>query len=596
MRIKFIIYFIIAISLLLLGRVYFLSIKSNAYYTQLSEQNYIKQIPLKPTRGVIKDRNGEPIAINKLGFSISITPHLRSVKNTQKLNKLLDTIIFHFPQLDKKKLFKTYRRNDSAYRHDFVEVVDYIDYDEFFSKYTIFNENKDFEITAVDKRFYPYGSVAAHVVGYTGKASRLEIEKNSIAEYTKFIGKTGLEYVYNEKLQGQIGFKKVKVNALNKVVEVLEEQKPSKDNDITTTIDIKLQEHIHNIFDKKMPNSNERRSGAVVVMDIKNGEILAGGSFPEYDSNLFVNGISHDDWSKVINDFNHPFTNKLVNGIYPPGSVVKMGVALSFLRNGLSKNFHVFCDGEITVGNRKFRCWKEKGHGSVGFRKAIRESCDDFFYKGSLKVGIDNIHDTLQELGFGEKTNVDQKNEYIGINPSKYWKQMKYGQSWFKGETLNASIGQGFFLVTPLQVARYTGGIASNILQTPHFIKDNIKPQRVLNIKEENLKIMQQGMLDVTTHVKGTATRHIHTPLQVAAKTGTAQVVGIPQSEKKRMKEHELEYFKRSHAWLTTYAPYDNPQYVITVLVEHGGHGGSAAGGIVSSIYNKLIELNYIKQ
>ncbi|MBT6389298.1 MAG: penicillin-binding protein 2, partial [Campylobacteraceae bacterium] len=252
---------------------------------------------------------------------------------------------------------------------------------------------------------------------------------------------------------------------------------------------------------------------------------------------------------------------------------------------------------ETQIGNRKFRCWKEKGHSTTNFRKAIRESCDDFFYKGSLKVGIDVISDTLHEFGFGERTNIDQSNEFVGINPNKHWKRIKHKQSWYMGETANASIGQGFTLVTPMQVARYTGALASNKLQRPHFLKDDsLIVSKDMNINKKNLNILQKGMYDVANHIKGTASRHIKTSIKVAAKTGTAQVVGIPQSEKKRMKEHELAYFKRSHAWLTTYAPYKKPQYVVTMLVEHGGHGGSAAGKIVGKIYDKLIELNYIEK
>jgi len=596
-RLKIIVYFIIFVALLLLARVYFLSIKSNVYYQQLSQQNYIKEIALTPTRGTIKDRNGVPLAINKLGFNISITPHLRSKRNREKLNSLIDIIVVNFPQFDSKKLLKNYLKNDSAYKHDSVEVVEYIEYNEFFPKYTLFNNIDGFSINAVDKRHYPYGSIGAHIIGYTGKASKLDVKKNPISKYTKIIGKSGLEQFYNNKLQGNLGFKKVKVDALNKIVEVIDEHIPLENNDITSTIDIQLQEYIHNIFTDNGKKTKNIRSGAVVVLDIHNGEVIAAGSFPEYDSNIFVNGISKDDWNKIINDFNHPFTNKITSGLYPPGSVIKMGVALAFLRNGINDKFHVFCDGETQIGNRKFRCWKEKGHSTTNFRKAIRESCDDFFYKGSLKVGIDVISDTLQEFGFGERTNIDQSNEFVGINPNKHWKRIKHKQSWYMGETANASIGQGFTLVTPMQVARYTGALASNKLQRPHFLKDDsLIVSKDMNINKKNLNILQKGMYDVANHIKGTASRHIKTSIKVAAKTGTAQVVGIPQSEKKRMKEHELAYFKRSHAWLTTYAPYKKPQYVVTMLVEHGGHGGSAAGKIVGKIYDKLIELNYIEK
>ena len=296
------------------------------------------------------------------------------------------------------------------------------------------------------------------------------------------------------------------------------------------------------------------------------------------------------------NDLNHPFTNKLVNGLYPPGSVIKMGVALSFLENGIKENFSVFDTGEIELGKRKFRCWKEKGHGNTNFTKAIRESCDDFFYKGSLLIGINKISETLNKFGFGEKTGIDQINEFRGTNPNKKWKKSKYKMPWYKGETLISSIGQGFVLVTPMQIARYTSFLASGKLPTPHLSKENYKKPTTIEIDKKHLKIIRQAMYQVANHPKGTLTNYItDRNITIAAKTGTAQVIGIPQSEKKRMREDELEYYHRSHAWVTTYAPYKNPKYSVTIFVEHGGHGGKAAGNMINKIYKKLNELKYIK-
>jgi penicillin-binding protein 2 len=274
-----------------------------------------------------------------------------------------------------------------------------------------------------------------------------------------------------------------------------------------------------------------------------------------------------------------------------------MGVAVSFLENKISPYFNVKCNASLKVGKRNFRCWKSKGHKKTGFVKAIRESCDDFFYKGSLKVGINNIHDTLNRFGIGKITGIDQPNEAYGINPNKDWKRNKLKQPWYVGETIVSSIGQGFILVTPMQIARYTASLATNKLPRPHFLKNESMIENIdVNISKRNLKIIRQGMYEVIHSKKGTASRYVKSKVVIAAKTGTAQVVGIAQEEKVRMKEHELKYFNRSHAWLTAYAPYKNPQYVVTVLVEHGGHGGTAAGAIVSKIYDKLLELKYINK
>lgn len=521
-----------------------------------------------------------------MGFSISIRPHLRSYKNKQKLAEAIELINKHFPNLKKEKLLNTYKRNDSAYNHHFVKIVDYIPYDEFFSKYTIFESKEDIKIEPSTKRYYPYHKVASHIIGYVGKASRLDIINNELVGYSGIIGKNGLEKYYNKKLQGTMGYKNIKVNALNKEIEILEEKEPSTNNDIKISLDIELQKYIQEIFGT--------RSGAVIVMDANNGELLSAASFPEFDNNIFARGISVKEWNIMRNDFSHPFTNKLINGLYAPASIIKMGVALSFLENGISEKFKVNDDGFIRIGNRNFRCWKQKGHGIVGFKKAIRESCDDFFYKGSLRVGINKISKTLEKFGFGQQTGIDQVNEFFGVNPNKLWKLKKYKQPWYVGETVITSIGQGNMLVTPMQMARYTAYIATGKLPKPHLYKANYEEPVKVDFPLKHLNLMRKGMHEVIHHPKGTASRYVRSKVEIAGKTGTAQVISIPQSEKKRMKESELEYYQRSHAWLTTYGPYKNPKYIVTVLVEHGGHGGSAAGGIISKIYDKLADLGYI--
>ncbi len=293
-RLKFILAFIIITAIVLLSRVYFLSIKSNTYYEELSRQNYIKRVYETSSRGIIEDRNGVALAINNLGFSINIKPHLRSYKNKKDLTKVIDIIVKHFPKFTVEKLLKKYKKLDSPYRHDYVKLVDYIAYEDFFSKYTLFNSLDNIKIESAVKRHYPYGSIGSHIIGYVGKASRVDIKNNRLSKYSGIIGKNGLEKFYNKKLQGELGFKDIKVNALNKEVEILEEELPSSNNKLKTTIDIRLQKYINKVFDKK--------SGAVIVMDANNGEILAAASFPEYDNNIFVGGISTDEWEVLRND------------------------------------------------------------------------------------------------------------------------------------------------------------------------------------------------------------------------------------------------------------------------------------------------------
>ena len=585
-RLNIVFLIIFGVIVTLLSRVYFLSIKSNTYFEELSKNNYIKRVYKLPVRGNIEDRNGEQLAINEVGFSILIKPHLSSNKYKEKLEDLVDLIVKHFPEQEKEKLIKEYKKNDSSYNHEFIKIVDYIPYNEIFSKYTVLASNEDIKIEPSTKRFYPQKEVASHIIGYVGKASKVDILNNELSSYTGVIGKNGLEKYYNSKLQGELGYRDVKVNALNKEIEILEEKEASIDNSIKTTLDIKLQKYVQEVF--------EGKSGAVIIMDVRNGEILTAASFPEFDNNIFARGITAKEWNEMRNDFNHPFTNKIINGLYPPGSVIKMGVALSFLENGISDNFTVNCTGSLPIGNRNFRCWKSTGHGTVNFRKAISESCDDFFYKGSLKLGINKISQSLDKFGFGQLSGIDQINEFVGVNPNKEWKEKKYNQPWYVGETVITSIGQGNMLVTPLQIARYTSFLASGKLPKPHFYKANYEEPKDLGVPKEYLDLMRKGMLDASYDSKGTASKYINSKVTIASKTGTAQVVSIPQSEKVRMKESELKYFQRSHAWITTFAPFKNPQYAITVIEEHGGHGGEATGAIVSKIYDKLYDLGYI--
>lgn len=586
-RLNIIFLIILSVVAILLSRVYFLSIKSNTYYEELSKNNYISRVHKLPIRGMIEDRNGEKLAINEMGFSLLIKPHLSSNKNKERLEEVADLIIKYFPEYEKEKIIKEYKKEDSSYNHDFIKVIDYIPYDSFFPKYTIFSSNDFIKIEPSTRRYYPQKEVASHIIGYVGKATKLDILGNELSQFNGVIGKNGLEKFYNSKLQGEMGYKDVKVNALNQEIEILEEKDASVDNSIKTTLDVRLQKYIQEVF--------EGKSGAIVVMDARNGELLAAASFPEYDNNIFSKGITVNEWNDMKNNFDHPFTNKIINGLYPPGSVIKMGVALSFLENGIKDNFTVNCTGSLTIGDRNFRCWKTTGHGLVDVRKAIAESCDDFFYKGSLKLGIGKISETLAKLGIGELTGVDQINEFAGVNPNKEWKESKFNQPWYIGETVITSIGQGNMLVSPLQIARYTAFLATGRLPKPHFYKANYEEPKDLDIPKEYLEIVRKGMYDVAYDERGTANKYVNSKVTIAAKTGTAQVVTISQSEKVRMKESELKYYDRSHAWITSFAPFKNPQFIVTVLEEHGGHGG-AAGEIISKIYDKLLELGYIVQ
>ncbi len=596
-RIRLILSAFVLVWIILLVRIYYISIKSNAYYDEIAKQNAIKVEYLAPLRGSIKDINDKPLSVNRLGFSIAIEPHLSYKSKRKILDKKIAFLKSLFADINEEQLKKIYLKEDSAYGQDFVKVVDFISYDEIIPHFSKLSLDSSIEIKPASKRHYPYGKLASHIIGYVAKANEKDIKKDSLAKLIGYTGRSGVENYYNEILQGKRGKREVTVTAFNHEIEELSKKLPTSSN-IKLTIDFKLQQYLTDIF--------KDNAGVAIVMNANDGSILAAGSFPEYDINKFVNGISFKEWNKLSNDLNHPFTNKIVNGLYPPGSVVKMGMALAFLSSHkMSKNSATNCSGSLKLGKRKFRCWKSWGHEEVDMNKAIRESCDDYFYKGSLKVGIDTISPMLNRLGFGKKTGVDLPNEFLGTVPSREWKMQKYQKPWYQGETLNTSIGQGNFLVTPLQVAKYTAILATGHEVKPHFLY-SIDSQKInfdnnysilSSYEKSQLPYIRQAMFEVANHEKGTATNGLlHSKVKLAAKTGTAQVVGISQTDKKRMKEEDMEYYRRSHAWLTTYGPYKNPKYIVTVLLEHGGHGGSASGPIVVKIYNKLLELGYIEQ
>lgn len=583
-----------AIWISLIIRIFDLSVNNSDRFDLLANSNTIKHDAIMPVRGEIHDRNDRAIAINKLGFKIEIASHLSQKAQRPLLDATISRITSYLPELNATKIKQRYLQNDSYYNHEDVEVVNFIDYKLMLPHYTQLSLNEQITIKATSRRFYPYGKEASHLIGYVSKANQNEIKEDQLLSRLKVTGKNGVEKYYNRYLEGEAGKRTVKVTAYNEEVEQISYKRPLEQRNIMLTIDMDLQRHISSLFNKKV--------GAVVVMK-SNGEILAAGSYPQYDLNSFATGISTVQWNQLIQSLDAPFTNKYINGLYPPGSTVKPALGLYYITSGKLFDWTTFeCNGSLKLGRRNFRCWKHQGHGKTSIVKAIRESCDDYFYKGSLRVGIANMSQALKHYGLGEKTGIDLPNEFIGTVPNRAWKAKRYHQPWYIGETLNSSIGQGNMLATPMQVTQLTALIATGKKITPHVLLQqgdkniSITPKDILSTKEKiKLPLIRRAMYQVCNHVKGTATHYLHTKVKLAGKTGTAQVVGISQEIKERAKEHDMEYYRRSHAWFTTYAPYNSPKVIVTILVEHGGHGGAAAGAITSDIYNYLKQHHYLQ-
>ena len=593
MKYKIIIILMVTIWAIMINRLYEISIKSNYYYERLAKENIEQSSSIKPIRGEILDKNGKLLASNKIGFSLSIKPHMKI--DSSEFNTTIELIKNSFKNIDINLLKKVYKKKNSPYNHKFIQVIDFIAYDDMIRVYPILSLDKNIKVEAATKRFYPYGEYMAHIIGYIGKANSKDVKKDPVVKIVGKIGKAGLERYYNKVLQGIPGKKVVKVNAYNKELEVLKYIPPKSNRNIRLSIDANLQKFIYDTL------KDENRSGVAIVMKTT-GELIAAVSTPSYDPNLFVDGISVKEWRKIQNNLEHPFTNKLVHALYPPGSTIKMGVALATAKeegNGVLK--HEYCKGYMRIGKskHKFRCWSHWGHGDVDLRKSIRESCDVFYYNKSLDIGIDKLSKDLNLIGLGVKTGVDLPKEYKGIVPNKKWKWKRYHQPWYKGETVIAAIGQGYTNVSVMQIARYTAFLATGYLVTPHFAtlidgKPYEAKIKKINFDKNIFNIVREGMYDVCNNKRGTAYRAMHKlPIVVAGKTGTAQVTSIAQDVKKRAKEDELAYFKRSHAWLTTYAPFDKPKYVVTVFIEHGGHGGSTSGPIAAKIYRWMYQNGY---
>ncbi len=592
MQIRIVLSIIFIFYAILIYRVYDLSIKSNEKYTKLSLQNREKEISIAPIRGVIYDSKKRPVAYNELRFDIALKPHLEKLELFNALNELCKTI---GGDINVSKLLNIYDKKNSPYNHKPIILLKYVDEDIVYKIQPFLSLNGNIIIMPSYLRKYPYKEVLSNILGYVSIANANDLKRNKTIEITQISGKRGIEKYYDDILQGITGKKTVIVNAKNEILKEISYKKPISHH-LILSIDTDIQKYIYKILEE------ENKKGAVIVMKT-NGEILSLVTYPSFDNNLFVKGINYKKWNELIHDVFNPLLNKPISGIYPPGSTIKPIEGLIAAASGKWNPWQkIHCPGYIEIGNRKFRDWKEKGHGFVDLVKAIKRSVDVYYYKIGLRLGINYIAKNLKKMGFGKKTGIDLPNEKTGIVPNKSWKSKRYHQPWFIGETLNAVIGQGYFLATPLQVAVNTALIASGKLPKPFVVKqidsNKTKPilKDVLNENEKKyLYLIRKGMWATCNAPGGTATNYLNTKVIIAGKTGTAQVYSIPQEVKKRKRENELKYFHRSHAWLTTFGPYYSPQVIVTVLIEHGGHGGQAAGSIVSKIYNYLADNGYIK-
>lgn len=575
---------------ILVSRFVYLQLARHEYFQTLAENNRISLVPIIPNRGLILDRNGVVLAHNFFVYTLEITPsRVKDVAETiAELSKLVEITA------QDRKRFKKLREQS----HSFESVPIRTHLSETEAARFAVNRFRfpGVEIRSRLFRHYPLEKSGSHLIGYIGRINDKDLqsleEKGNLSNYkgSDHIGKAGIEQSYEQELHGTTGFQQVEIDADGHAVRILSSTAPVPGNDLILSIDSKLQALAEQAF-------GERR-GALVALDPKNGEVLAYVSQPGFDPNLFVDGIDTENWKALNESLDKPLINRPLRGIYPPGSTFKPFVALAGLEAGKRPPpFSISDSGFFTLpGNtHKYRDWKPGGHGQVDIVKAITVSCDTFFYGLAMELGIAQMTDFVRHFGFGKRTGLDIKGEVEGLLPTPEWKQRRFKQKWFPGETVIVGIGQGYTLVTPMQLALATATLANNgTAIRPHLVssiqdKSSGTTRQVpvfsmdkITLNPKNVELVKQGMVAVTMPGGTAASVGAGSPYQVAAKTGTAQVIGIKQNEK--YNEKLINERHRDHALFIAYAPADDPKIALAVIVENGGHGGSAAGPIARKV------------
>ena len=580
--------FVLVMLFILLLRFIYLQVLKHEYFQTLAESNRIAVVPVVPNRGLILDRNGVVLARNYSGYTLEIAS--RKVANLEQTINDLSSLVDIQPK-DRKRFKKLL---DESRNFDTLPIRNRLS-DEEVARFAAQSYRfPGVEIKARLFREYPYGEGTSHLIGYIGRINDKDVEQLEADETASnylgsdYIGKTGIEQSYEKELHGTTGFEQVEVDASGRAVRSLSRSAPLSGNNLMLTLDAKLQEIAEQAF------GNYR--GALVAIDPNNGDILAFVSKPGYDPNLFVDGIDSENWDELNNSPDVPLNNRALRGQYPPGSTIKPFMALAGLYNGRSPSYTINDPGYYSLpGNRhQYRDWKKGGHGKVDMFKSIVISCDTYYYGLANELGIDKIHDYLSHFGFGKKTGVDMDGEVAGLLPSQEWKMKRHNQIWYPGDTVSAGIGQGYNLVTPLQLASATATLANNgVAYKPHFVKhvqhptaDTQEPAPLpildLHIKPENIDLVKRAMEAVTQPGGTAAGASAGAPYRMAGKTGTAQVIGMKQGEK--YEANKVSEYNRDHAWFISFAPVEKPSIALAVLVENGGHGGSTAAPIARKV------------
>ncbi len=587
-RIRILLWIGLGLFFLLLGRLYWLQVARYDHFRTLSENNRIRIRVVRAPRGVVLDRKGQPIAETQGSFDLIATPV--DVKDLEEELTLLSEVVEFNPEETREKISRAKRENP------FRSIT--VARDLRFEQVSVLEFNREalpgFSVMIEAKRSYPFGPEFAHILGYVGEANEQELAaaKGGRLAMGDIVGKYGLEKAIDDVLRGVNGGRQMEVDAAGRDKRLVDEVPPRMGGKIQTTIDADLQ--------KTAFEAMEKQAGAVIAMNPKTGEILAFVSAPSFDPNAFSRGIREDEWAALVENPRKPLQNKGLQGTYAPGSTVKPFLALAALEEGaIDPKRTVYCKGYFQLGNRKFRCWKEKGHGAVNMYKAIVQSCDVYFYTLGLKLDPDRVASLERGAGLGVPTGVDLPGEKSGLVPDTAWKSEVMNDRWYPYESVLLGIGQGAIHVTPLGMLSAYASIATDgEVMRPHLVSRLVqmdgtakefppRRERKLPWTPGKVAFIRRALGGVVNdHGTGGAARL--PGIEVGGKTGTAQLVTV---KGKMVKSEDLPYEIRDHAWFVGFAPVEDPDICVVAMIEHGGHGGSAAAPVVRAVMQEYFRL-----
>jgi penicillin-binding protein 2 len=572
--------------LLLSSRLWYLQVVKGAYYQDLSEQNRVRTVDLKPVRGLIFDRNGELLANNVPSFNLYLT--VEDIRDRDGLAAALEELIGLPRQETKKRL-----------AHQARSYVPILLKAGLTLREAALIEGRRLELSglriqAESQRNYLHGPLGSHLLGYVGEVSPEQQDEPVFADLTQgnIVGKTGVEKAYDQVIRGKPGVKTIEVDARGNERKTLSVAEQTPGDDLYLSINLHLQRLAESLLGEE--------SGAIVALDPANGDVLAMVSRPAFDPNILSRGMSGALWEQIATDARHPLTNRAIQGQYPPGSTFKIIVASAALESDKwAPDTNVRCAGLFPFGNHVFRDWKKGGHGPMNMYQAIVHSCDVYFYNLGHRLGIDAIAEAARQYGLGQPTGIELPAERTGIVPSTEWKQKARKEPWYAGETISASIGQGYVTVTPLQMASAIAAVANGgVLYKPRLVRairertsgrvrETLPVERaVVPLREEAFSLLQEAMHGVVLH--GTGGRARSPVAEIAGKTGTAQTVGARPRTANEPGTTPKQF--RDHAWFVAYAPVENPKIVLAVIVENTGHGGTFAAPIAKELIEEYLE------